>query len=89
MNMLIVNPNPVFDRTINVVELIPGAVIRTLAVEPTARGKGITVARVLRAHVRATRMLLPIGAKAERIPAILAHLEGPHPIRIAVGSASA
>ena len=62
MNTLIVNPNPVFDRTINVVELIPGAVIRTLAVELTAGGKGINVARVLRALGRPARMLLPIGA---------------------------
>ena len=61
MNTLIVNPNPVFDRTINVVELIPGAVIRALAVELTAGGKGINVARVLRALGRPARMLLPIG----------------------------
>ena len=62
MNTLIVNPNPVFDRTINVVELIPGAVIRTLVVELTAGGKGINVARVLRALGRPARMLVPIGA---------------------------
>lgn len=73
MNTLIVNPNPVFDRTINVVELIPGAVIRTLAVELTAGGKGINVARVLR---------------ADRIREILTGPEGAEPARQAVGSVS-
>jgi 1-phosphofructokinase family hexose kinase len=62
MKTFIVNPNPVFDRTINVVELIPGAVIRTLAVELTAGGKGINVARVLRTLGQPAQMLLPIGA---------------------------
>ena len=32
MGILIVNPNPIFDRTIAIVELVPGAVIRTLDV---------------------------------------------------------
>ena len=36
MALIIVNPNPVFDRTITVNELIPGAVMRTLNVELTA-----------------------------------------------------
>ena len=43
MTVLIVNPNPVFDRTITIPELIPGAVIRTVDVETTAGGKGATV----------------------------------------------
>lgn len=62
MHTLIVNPNPIFDRTITVVELVPGAVIRTLDVELTAGGKGINVARVLRALGRPARMVIPIGA---------------------------
>ena len=47
MTLIIVNPNPVFDRTITVAELVPGAVMRTLDVELTAGGKGINVASCL------------------------------------------
>jgi 1-phosphofructokinase family hexose kinase len=61
VNTLIVNPNPIFDRTITVVELVPGAVIRTRGVELTAGGKGINVARVLRALGRPARMVIPVG----------------------------
>lgn len=62
MAVLIVNPNPVFDRTITLEELVPGAVMRTLDVELTAGGKGINVARVLRALDVAAPLILPIGA---------------------------
>jgi len=62
VHTLIVNPNPIFDRTITVVELVPGAVIRTLDVELTAGGKGINVARVLRALGRPAHMVIPVGA---------------------------
>ena len=61
MGILIVNPNPIFDRTISIVELVPGAVIRTLDVELTAGGKGINVARVLRALGRPAPLLIPVG----------------------------
>ncbi len=61
MAVLIVNPNPVFDRTITIQELIPGAVMRTLEVETTAGGKGINVARVLRALGRPAPLLIPVG----------------------------
>ena len=63
MALIIVNPNPVFDRTITVNELIPGAVMRTLNVELTAGGKGINVARVLRALGRAAPLIIPTGAQ--------------------------
>lgn len=62
MRTLIVNPNPIFDRTITIVELVPGAVIRALDVELTAGGKGINVARVLRALGRPAPMVIPVGA---------------------------
>ena len=62
MALLIVNPNPVFDRTIELETLIPGAVMRTLSVEVTAGGKGINVARVLRALGRPAPLLVPVGA---------------------------
>ena len=61
MGILIVNPNPIFDRTISVVELVPGAVIRALDVELTAGGKGVNVARVLRALGRPAPLLIPVG----------------------------
>ena len=48
MAIVVVNPNPVFDRTIVVERLIPGTVMRTLEVEVTAGGKGVNVARALR-----------------------------------------
>lgn len=61
MAILIVNPNPVFDRTITLEELVPGAVMRTLDVELTAGGKGINVARVLRALDVAASLIVPVG----------------------------
>ena len=48
MAIVVVNPNPVFDRTIVVERLVPGTVMRTLEVEVTAGGKGVNVARALR-----------------------------------------
>lgn len=62
MAVLIFNPNPVFDRTITVHELIPGAVLRTLDVELTAGGKGINVARVLRSLGHPAPLVVPVGA---------------------------
>lgn len=61
MNVLIVNPNPVFDRTTVIQELVPGAVMRTVHVELTAGGKGINVARVLRALGIPAPLLIPVG----------------------------
>ena len=63
MALLIVNPNPVFDRTITLDALVPGAVMRTLGVEVTAGGKGINVARVLRALGRRAPLLIPVGTE--------------------------
>jgi fructose-1-phosphate kinase PfkB-like protein len=51
----------VFDRTITILEMVPGAVIRTRSVVLTAGGKGINVARVLRALGDRAPMLIPIG----------------------------
>ncbi len=61
MAIITVNPNPVFDRTIRIVEMVPGAVIRALDVELTAGGKGINVARVLRALGHRAPLVVPIG----------------------------
>lgn len=73
MATVIVNPNPVFDRTVTLHELVPGAVMRTLDVELTAGGKGINVARVLRALGHAAPLLIPVGRDdADRYAALLA-----------------
>lgn len=61
MRVLIVNPNPTFDRTVMVPELVPGAVIRAFDVAVAAGGKGVNVARVLRAFGLDAPILLPIG----------------------------
>lgn len=87
MAIVIVNPNPVFDRTITLEELVPGGVMRTLDVEVTAGGKGINVARVLRALGRRSTLLVPVGRDdlaryaalldAEGAEATLVGIEGP------------
>ena len=61
MGIVIVNANPVFDRTITLDEFLPGTVMRTMDVEVTAGGKGINVARVLRALRRDATLLVPVG----------------------------
>lgn len=48
--MLVANPNLCLDRTVRLRDLRVGAVHRSDAAEVTAGGKGVNVARVLRAH---------------------------------------
>lgn len=62
MAIVVVNPNPVFDRTILLERLVPGTVMRTLDVEVTAGGKGINVARALRALGVASTLVIPVGS---------------------------
>lgn len=54
-------PNPSIDRTYAVDRLLPGAVHRADEDWVEAGGKGVNVARVLRAHGVAVRAVLPIG----------------------------
>ena len=61
MAIVVVNPNPVFDRTIVVERLVPGTVMRTLEVEVTAGGKGVNVARALRALQVPATFIAPVG----------------------------
>ena len=65
--MLIVNPNFTIDRTIELDEMVPGAVHRTRAAVPSLGGKGVNVARVARAFgARATVVgFLPALSAAE------------------------
>ncbi|MGF1661820.1 MAG: 1-phosphofructokinase family hexose kinase [Kineosporiaceae bacterium] len=48
--MLVANPNLCLDRTVRLPELVVGAVHRSREAVVTAGGKGVNVARVLRAH---------------------------------------
>ncbi|MFB9322130.1 1-phosphofructokinase family hexose kinase [Cryptosporangium minutisporangium] len=48
--MLIANPNLALDRLVTLAEIVPGAVMRSRRTELSAGGKGVNVARVLRAH---------------------------------------
>jgi 1-phosphofructokinase family hexose kinase len=47
--VLIATPNLCLDRTVSLAEVVPGSVLRARSVEVTAGGKGVNVARVLRA----------------------------------------
>ena len=51
MAIVVVNPNPVFDRTIVVERLTPGTVMRTLEVEVTAAAQVSTGAGVSQVYV--------------------------------------
>lgn len=79
MSILIVNPNPVFDRTITLEELVPGAVMRTLDIELTAGGKGINVARVLRSLGISPKLVIPVGVDDRVRYVELLRVEGASP----------
>src|SRR3954452_20409245 len=59
--VIIASPNLCFDRTHDIPALLPGAVIRSGAVAVTAGGKGVNVARVLRAHGRPGTLVGLVG----------------------------
>ncbi|MFI5952348.1 1-phosphofructokinase family hexose kinase [Cryptosporangium sp. NPDC051539] len=48
--MLVANPNLAIDRLVTLAEIVPGAVMRSRRTELSPGGKGVNVARVLRAH---------------------------------------
>jgi 1-phosphofructokinase family hexose kinase len=80
--VLIATPNLCLDRTEWVAEVVPGGVMRARTVEVTAGGKGVNVARVLRAFDRGATLvgLAPDGDR-ERLLALLAE-EGAHVIGV-------
>lgn len=59
--MLVINPNPCFDRTLSLTNFARGAVMRGESAEVTAGGKGINVARVVRAFNEDARLAILIG----------------------------
>jgi 1-phosphofructokinase len=54
-------PNPSVDRTVEVEQLVQGAVLRALSATVDAGGKGVNVARALAANGHAARAVLPSG----------------------------
>jgi 1-phosphofructokinase len=61
-----VTPNPSIDRTIEVAELVRGAVLRAVAGHVDPGGKGVNVARALAANGRKARAVLPSGGAEGR-----------------------
>jgi 1-phosphofructokinase family hexose kinase len=61
--MLIINPNPCFDRTLTLGNFARGAVMRGESAHVTAGGKGINVARVVRAFKEQATLAVLIGVK--------------------------
>jgi 1-phosphofructokinase len=62
-NMIVtVTPNPSLDRTVEIPELVPGAVLRATAHRVDPGGKGVNVSRVLARFGRPTLAIMPGGA---------------------------
>lgn len=74
--MLIVNPNICFDRTIEIDELLVGHVQRPRSGVTTLGGKGVNVARVVRALGPSAVILTFLPARDEARLAALARAEG-------------
>jgi len=65
-------PNPSVDRTIEVDELVRGAVLRARSSRVDPGGKGVNVSRALAAHGIKTRAVLPSGgAEGAQLAALL------------------
>ncbi len=74
--VLCVTPNPALDRTLEVPNLRPGAVMRATSERVAAGGKGVNVARALKALGAEARCMGPLGGANGRILADLAAAEG-------------
>jgi 1-phosphofructokinase family hexose kinase len=85
MSIVIMNPNPVFDRTIVIDRLVPGSVMRTQHVEVTAGGKGVNVARVLRSLGVESTLVMPVGKADHGQYSQLLDDEGAHATLFDVG----
>ena len=71
-----VTPNPAIDRTLQVPDLRPGAMMRATSSRVAAGGKGVNVARALSALGAEARCMGPLGGTSGRILAELAAAEG-------------
>jgi 1-phosphofructokinase family hexose kinase len=65
--MLIINPNPCFDRTLTLGNFARGAVMRGESAVLTAGGKGINVARVVRSFKESATLAVLIGEQDAQI----------------------
>jgi 1-phosphofructokinase len=66
-------PNPSLDRTVEVDELVRGAVLRVRSAHVDPGGKGVNVARALVLHGEKTRAVIPSGgAEGAQLTALLA-----------------
>jgi 1-phosphofructokinase family hexose kinase len=74
--LLVINPNPCFDRTLLLEHFVAGAVMRGESAEVTAGGKGINVARVARVFGQKATLALLIGAQDEALYTKLLKEEG-------------
>lgn len=61
--MLVINPNPCFDRTLNLASFSKGAIMRGESAVVTAGGKGINVARVIRAFKKRATLAVLVGER--------------------------
>jgi 1-phosphofructokinase len=59
--IITLTPNPSVDRTVEVDQLVRGAVLRATGTRVDAGGKGVNVSRALAAHGHETQAVLPIG----------------------------
>ncbi|MFF2846852.1 1-phosphofructokinase family hexose kinase [Streptomyces sp. NPDC058001] len=90
--MLIATPNLCLDRTQFLTRIVPGAVMRAAHVEVTAGGKGVNIARVVRAFGGKAVLAGLVGQEdRERLVGLLAEegadlreVSAPGPVRMAI-----
>ena len=70
-SVVTLTPNPSIDHTVEIPTLERGEVQRTSTALVEAGGKGVNVARVLAKHGHRTTAILPAGADAQRMIALL------------------
>ena len=70
-SVVTLTPNPSIDHTVEITALERGEVQRTSTALVEAGGKGVNVARVLAKHGHRTTAILPAGADAQRMIALL------------------
>lgn len=82
--MLVANPNLCLDRTQMITRLVPGAVIRALQVEVSAGGKGVNIARVVRAHGQRATLVGLVAENGSAQLLRLLHHEGAEVVEVPV-----
>lgn len=80
-------PNPSVDRTIEVDELVRGAMLRAKAARVDPGGKGVNVARALVANHLEARAVLPLGGDEGRQLAGLLDRDGIDVVRVPISGA--